>query len=117
MSVQLPPQGLSVAPKILENVSLLLQLSNVHVSLKVNLDKTNINSYIELRNSINGLYSEYVKAGRLGILHNYVRNRTEFKGCGTCLSEEEYFDKFYNPRCAINYREFNKQVQIYSICL
>lgn len=95
--------GKGTYAKILENVSLLLQLSNVHVLLKVNLDKTNVSSYIELRNNIDNLYTDYVKAGRLKILHNYVRNRTEFKGCGTCLSEEEYFDKFYEPQYAINY--------------
>lgn len=95
--------GKGTYAKILENVSLLLQLSNVQVSLKINLDKSNVNSYIEQRNNINNLYTEYVKNGRLGILRNYVRNRTEFKGCDTCLSEEEYFDKFYNPRCALNY--------------
>lgn len=95
--------GKGTYAKILENVSLLLQLSNVHVLLKVNLDKTNIDFYSELRDSINNLYPEYVKTGRLGISRNYVRNRTGFKGCDTCLSEEEYFDKFYEPQYAINY--------------
>ena len=95
--------GKGTYAKILENVSLLFQLSNVHVSLKVNLDRTNVSSYIELRNNINNLYNDYVKAGRLKILHNYVRNRTGFKGCDMCLSEEEYFDKFYDPQYAINY--------------
>lgn len=95
--------GKGTYAKILENVSLLLRFSKVHVLLKVNLDKTNVSSYIELRDNINSLYPDYVKAGRLGILHNYVQNRTEFKGCDTCLSEEEYFDKFYEPQYAINY--------------
>lgn len=52
--------GKGTYAKILENVSLLLQLSNVHVLLKVNLDKTNIDFYSELRDRINNLYPEPV---------------------------------------------------------
>ena len=48
-------------------------------------------------------YGEYIDKKRVIISHNFVRNRNNFKGCENCLSEEEYFDRFYDNNKAINY--------------
>ena len=95
--------GKGTYTKIFENINLLLHLSNINVLIKVNLDKTNVESYYDLQNEIQKSFNEYTESGRLKVTRNYVRNRNEFKGCETCMSEEDYFDKFYNPKHALNY--------------
>lgn len=88
---------------ILENVDNLLRLSDIRVVLKVNLDKENILSYEKLCKEIKKRYGDYIDKKRVIISHNFVRNRNNFKGCENCLSEEEYFDRFYDNNKAINY--------------
>ena len=88
---------------LLENVDNLLRLSDIRVVLKVNLDKDNILSYEKLCKEIKKRYGDYIDKKRVIISHNFVRNRNNFKGCENCLSEEEYFDRFYDNNKAINY--------------
>ena len=88
---------------IIENVDKLLRMSDTQVLLKVNLDKTNVDLYNTLCDSIYNKFHKFAKSKRLKITRNYVRNRTNFKGCETCMSEESYFDKFYDKHNAISY--------------
>jgi uncharacterized protein len=71
--------------------------------LKVNLDKTNIGSYEPLVKELKQQFGEYIDSGRIQIDRNYIRNRNDFKGCENCMSEESYFERFYDKVHAINY--------------
>ena len=88
---------------IIGNVDKLLRMSDTQIILKVNLDKTNVDFYNTLCDSIYSKFHEFAKSKRLKITRNYVRNRTNFKGCETCMSEENYFDKFYDKHEAVSY--------------
>ncbi len=77
---------------ILSNVTKLLENTSIHVVLKINIDKDNINSYLELVGSLTTKYDKYITTNQLTILNNSVKNRTDFKGCTKCLSEDEYFE-------------------------
>lgn len=76
---------------ILSNVLNILEKTSVRVILKINIDKNNMHSYLDLVGLLTDKYNKYITTRRLGIQHNSVKNRTDFGGCTECLSEDEYF--------------------------
>lgn len=77
---------------ILSNVNKLLEKTSIHITLKINIDKNNIRSYVSLVDSLTKSYKKYIANKQLTILNNSVKNRTDYEGCTQCLSENEYFE-------------------------
>lgn len=77
---------------ILSNLTKILERTSIHVTLKINIDKSNINSYLNLINELTNKYSNYIASKQLAITNNSVKNRTDYEGCTDCLSEDEYFE-------------------------
>lgn len=79
---------------ILSNIEKLLDQTSAKITVKINLDHTNFKSYPNLEKYLMQRFSSY---SRLTVTHNFIRNRTDFRDNGTCMSEVEYFDYFYTP--------------------
>lgn len=77
---------------IMSNIKKIVLNSRTQICLKTNIDKTNINSYNELKKLLSEHFHEQLKSKRLILTENYVRNKTNFSGCDNCLSNIEYFD-------------------------
>lgn len=77
---------------ILSNLTKVLERTSIHITLKINIDKSNINSCLNLINDLTSEYSHYITTKQLAITNNSVKNRTNYEGCTNCLSEDEYFE-------------------------
>ena len=91
--------GVGSFDQILNNVGLILELSKSDVIIKVNLDHNNISSFQSIENL---LLKRFPDNQRLKIVHNYIRNRTNFDDNGNCMTDTENFDFFYDPKDSIN---------------
>ncbi len=76
---------------ILSNIKKVVLNSKTQIFLKTNIDKTNINSYKELKEFLSKRFYQQLKSKRIVLTENYVRNKTNFVGCDNCLSNIEYF--------------------------
>lgn len=77
---------------IISNLTKILERTSIHVTLKINIDKSNIDSYLSLANELTSKYSNYISTKQLAIINNSVKNRTDYEGCTNCLSEDEYYE-------------------------
>lgn len=84
--------GIGTFDIILSNVTSILEKTNIHLTLKINVDKSNIDSCLEVSNEITNKYSKYITQKQLTITNNSIKNKTDYEGCSQCLSEDEYFD-------------------------
>lgn len=75
---------------IIENVTTLLDETQIQVFLKVNIDRNNMSEFRELYKDLNERFENYILSGRLKIMTNYIRNKTNFSGCESCIEETEY---------------------------
>ena len=77
---------------LIENIHKFLSYTNIKISVRVNIDKSNSDSFPELRKYLHSEFKEFFANGRVLISPNPVKNRTDFSGCSDCLS----IDEFYN---------------------
>ncbi len=75
-----------------KNIDNLLNGSNIPIIIKINIDKNNYISCMELIGSLKEKYKCYIAKKRIEIITNYIRNITNFKGSEACLSENEYYN-------------------------
>ena len=62
----------------------------IQVLLKINIDRNNMSEFGELYKELNERYENYILRGRLKIMTNYIRNKTNFSGCESCMEDVEY---------------------------
>ncbi|MDE5857250.1 MAG: radical SAM protein [Muribaculaceae bacterium] len=81
---------------LIENIHRFLNNTNVKISIRINIDKSNIDSFRELRGFLHAEFKEFLANGRISLSPSPIKNRTEFSGCSNCLSIDEYYDFEHN---------------------
>lgn len=76
---------------IINNVNKLLENSNATITLKTNIDYNNASSYLELKDYLTSLFEMAIHNGRLALETNSVKNRTDFSGSQSCMTEKDFF--------------------------
>ena len=76
---------------LIDNIHRFLNNTNVKISIRINIDKTNADTYPELRAFLNTEFKEFIDSGRVSLSPSPVKNRTQFYGCSNCLSIDEYY--------------------------
>ncbi len=75
---------------IIANIHKLLEKTHTEIIIRVNLDRSNINSFADLQVYLKSQFSDALATGRVRISPSPVQNRTEFDGCSNCLDGDEY---------------------------
>ena len=78
---------------IIENIKKLVSLTDIPLSIKVTMDRTNQTSLNDITDYFNNNFSEYLKRGQIAISHNYVRDRTDFDKLGNCFTYENLLEQ------------------------
>lgn len=89
--------GIGTFDLILRNITRILDTRESDVIVKINLDHNNLSTFPAVKQS---LLERFNNDPLLTVSHNFIRNRTNFKDNGTCLSDLDYFDFFYEPKDA-----------------
>ena len=76
---------------LIDNIHRFINKTNVKISIRINIDKSNIDTYPELRAFLNNEFKEFIVSGRISLSPSPVKNRTQFYGCSNCLSIDEYY--------------------------
>lgn len=74
---------------IIENIKKLVSLTDIPLSIKVTMDRTNLSSLCDIKDYFKNNFSEYLKKGQIAISHNYVRDRTDFDKFGNCFTHAD----------------------------
>lgn len=74
---------------IIENIKKLVSLTDIPLSIKVTMDRTNLSSLCDIKDYFKNNFSEYLKKGQIAISHNYVCDRTDFDKFGNCFTHAD----------------------------
>lgn len=89
--------GIGTFDLILRNITRILDSRESDVIVKINLDHNNLSTFPVVKQF---LLERFNNDPLLTVSHNFIRNRTNFKDNGTCLTDLDYFDFFYEPKDA-----------------
>ena len=76
---------------IVANITKILALTDIHLSVRVTIDKTNAYAYKEVCDFFYQKFPKDIEKRKLRLSCNYVRDRTDFAGSSSCYSGEEVF--------------------------
>lgn len=78
---------------IISNIANLLRMTSLKIVIQVGVDNNNPHAYEDVHAFIEQRFPEAMKEGRIVIGCNNIQNRTGFDCTGTCLTDEQLYQK------------------------